>query len=79
MYVLNCSITFVVQKKTLGKTWGKVKPSIDYFKIFGCISHVYIPNNKRTMLDDRSFSCVLLGVSEESKAYVLYDPILQKL
>ena len=34
-----------------------------------------MPNNKRTKLDDKSLSCVLLGVSEVSKAYRLYDPI----
>ncbi|XP_042973054.1 uncharacterized protein LOC122304854 [Carya illinoinensis] len=32
-----------------------------------------------TKLDDKSFSCVLLGVGEESKAYRLYDPISQKI
>ena len=38
-----------------------------------------MPDSKRTKLDDKSFSCVLLGVSEESKAYRLYDPISQKI
>ena len=28
---------------------------------------------RRTKLDDKSLSCVLLGVNEESKAYRLYD------
>ncbi|XP_034674326.1 uncharacterized protein LOC117905532 [Vitis riparia] len=49
------------------------------FQSFGCISHVHVPDSKRTKLDDKSFSCVLLGVSEESKAYRLYDPISQKI
>lgn len=52
---------------------------VDYFRVFGCISHVHVPDSKRTKLDDKSFSCVLLGVSEESKAYRLYDPISQKI
>ena len=47
--------------------------------MFGCISHVHIPNSKRTNLDDKSVRCVLLRVSEESKAYRLYDPISQKI
>ena len=38
-----------------------------------------MPDNKRTKLDDKSFSCVLLGISEESKAYRLYDHISQKI
>ena len=36
-------------------------------------------DSKRTKLDDKSLSCVLLGVSEESKAYRLYDPISQRI
>lgn len=35
---------------------------------------MHIPDAKRTKLEDKNFSCVLLGVSEESKAYRLYDP-----
>ncbi|RVX13416.1 Retrovirus-related Pol polyprotein from transposon TNT 1-94 [Vitis vinifera] len=47
--------------------------------VFGCISHVHIPDSKRTKLDDKSVRCVLLGVSEDSKAYRLYDPVSQKI
>ena len=79
MHVLNRSSTFAVQHKTPEEAWGKLKPSVDYFRVFGCISHVHVPDSKRTKLDDKSFSCVLLGVSEESKAYKLYDPISQKI
>ncbi|RVW18436.1 Retrovirus-related Pol polyprotein from transposon TNT 1-94 [Vitis vinifera] len=68
-----------VQNKTPEEAWGKLKPSVDYFRVFGCLSHVHVPDSKRTKLDDKSFSCVLLGVSEESKAYRLYDPISQKI
>ena len=38
-----------------------------------------MPDNNRTKLDDKSLSCVLLGVSEESKAYRLYDPTSQRI
>ncbi|RVW45415.1 Retrovirus-related Pol polyprotein from transposon TNT 1-94 [Vitis vinifera] len=61
------------------EAWSGSKPSVDHFRVFGCISHVHIPDSKRTKLDDKSVKCVLLGVSEESKAYRLYDPISQKI
>ena len=38
-----------------------------------------MPDAKRTKLDDKSLCCILLGVSEVSKAYKLYDPISQKI
>ena len=61
------------------EAWSRSKPSVDHFRVFGCISHVHIPDNKRTNLDDKSVRCVLLRVSEESKAYRLYDPVSQKI
>lgn len=79
LHVPNGSPTFAIQNKSPKEAWGKVKPSFDYFRVFGCISHVLIPDNKRTKLDDKSFSCVLLGVSKGSKAYRLYDSVSQKI
>jgi len=40
---------------------------------------VHIPDKWRTNLDDKSHKCVFLGVSEESKAYWLYDPTTKKM
>ena len=33
----------------------------------------------RTKLDNKSFECVLLGFSEETKSYRLYDPMAKKM
>lgn len=79
VHVLNRSPTLAVRNKTPEEAWSGGKPSIEYFRVFGCISHVHVPDNKRTKLDDKSITCVLLGVSEESKAYRLYDPISQRI
>ncbi|KAH9743189.1 Integrase catalytic domain-containing protein [Citrus sinensis] len=43
------------------EAWSGIKPSIEYFRVFGCISHVHVPDSKRTKLDDKSQICVLLG------------------
>ncbi|CAL8176431.1 unnamed protein product [Prunus armeniaca] len=79
VHVLNRSPTFAVKNQTPEEAWSGVKPTVDYFKVFGCVSHVHVPDSKRTKLDDKSLRCVLLGVSEESKAYRLYDPVSQKI
>ena len=68
VYVLNRSPTLVVKDMTPEEAWSGSKPSVDHFRVFGCISHVHIPDSKRTNLDDKSVRCVLLRVSEESKA-----------
>jgi hypothetical protein len=56
-----------------------VKPSVHYFRVFGCIAHVHIPDVHKKKLDDKSTKCVLLGVSDESKAYKLYNHADKKI
>ena len=79
VHILNRSPTLAVKNMTPEEAWSGVKPSVEHFWVFGCISHVHVPDIKRTKLEDKRFTCVLLGVSEESKAYRLYDPIANKI
>ena len=79
VYVLNRSLNLVVKDMTPEESWSGFKPLVDHFRVFSCISQVHIPDSKRTKLDDKSVTCVLLEVSEESKAYILYDPVSQKI
>jgi len=59
VHVLNCSPTLAVKNKTPEEAWSGVKPSVEPFRVFGCIAHVHVPNSNRTKLDDKSLSCVL--------------------
>lgn len=79
IYVLNRSPTLAVKDVTPEEAWSGIKPSVNHFRVFGCVAHVHVPDSRRTKLDSKSFRCVLLGVSEESKAYRLYDPISKKI
>ncbi|KAM1072945.1 hypothetical protein ACFX2B_017883 [Malus domestica] len=79
VHVLNRSPTLAVKNKTPEEAWSGTIPSVSYFRVFGCISYVHIPDNKRTKLDDKSMKCVLLGVSKGSKAYRLFEPVSQKI
>ena len=78
-HVLNRSPILGMKDMTPEEAWSGVKPNVDYFRVFGCIGHVHVSDNKRKKLDDKSFQCVLLGMSEESKAYRLYDPTSKKI
>ena len=78
VHVLNRSSTLVVKDKTPKEMWSGVKPKVDYFRVFGCLAHVHVPDQKKTKLDDKSLQCVLLGVSHESKAYRLFDPATRR-
>ncbi|CAJ2658399.1 unnamed protein product [Trifolium pratense] len=78
-YVINRSPTLSVKNMTPEQAWRGTKPSVSFFKVFGCIGYVHVPDVKRKKLDAKGIKCVLLGVSEESKAYKLYDPIQKKI
>lgn len=79
VYVLNRCPTISVKSVTPEEAWSGVKPSVEHFRVFGCMSHVHVPDAKMTKLENKSVKCILLGVSEESKAYRLYDPINKRI
>ncbi|RDX75453.1 hypothetical protein CR513_44651, partial [Mucuna pruriens] len=68
-----------VKNITPEEAWSEMKSSISYFRIFGYIDFVHVLNQKRSKLDDKSTKYMLLSVSEESKAYKLYDHINEKI
>ena len=78
-YVLNRCPTYALTDITPHEAWSGTKPSVDHFRVFGCLAHVHVPDVKRSKLDNKSFVCVLLGMSEESKGYKLFDPLNKKI
>lgn len=76
VHVLNRSPPIAVKGKTPEE---RCMPNIDYFGFFEYICHVHIPNAKISKFDDMSYKAVLLGESEKSKAYRLFDPINKRV
>ena len=79
VHVLNRSPTQALQHITPEEAWSSLKPNVEYFRVFGCLAHAHVPDQKRIKLDNKSIQCVLLGVSDESKAYRLFDPTSKKI
>ena len=46
---------------------------------YKCIAYVHIAYEKRKKLDDKGEKCIFLGVSDQSKAYKLYNPSTKKI
>ncbi|GAU29902.1 hypothetical protein TSUD_379930 [Trifolium subterraneum] len=78
-HIMNRSPTLSVKDITPEETWSGIKPSVHHFRVFGCIAFAHVLDKQRTKLDDKNIKCVHLGVSDESKAYKLYDPIKKKI
>ena len=79
VHVLNRSLKFFLKHMTPQEAWSRKKPSVDHFRVFGCIAYACIPDERRQKLDDKGEKCVFLGVSESSKVYKLYNPMTKRL
>ena len=79
VYLMNRSPTLAVLDKTHEEVWRNQVPSVAHLKVFGCIGYVHIADQKRKKLDSKSEKCVHLGVSKESKAYRMYNPITKRI
>ena len=79
VHILNRAPTRSLHGKTPYEAWYKRKPSVHYFRVFGCVAHVKKVGPSVTKLSDRSTLMVFLGYEEGSKAYRVYGPKVNKL
>ena len=79
VYVMNRSPSAAVTDRTPEEAWSSRKPSVDYFKVFGCVGYVHNPDQRRKNLDDKSTKCIHLGISNGSKAWRLYNPATKRV
>lgn len=79
VHVLNRCLTLALKNKTPEEVWSGYKPSVENFKVFGCVGHVHIPDANRNKLEDKSRKCIFLGLCDESKGYRMYEPVAGRL
>ena len=72
-YVLNRVVIRPLLEKTPYELLRKKKPSIGYFKIFGCKCFVLKTNGHDGKFDARSYEAIFLGYSLTSRAYRIYN------
>jgi hypothetical protein len=72
-YILN-RVPTKATNKTPYELWTGRKPSLKYFRIWGCPAEArpYRPQEKK--LDERTVSCYFIGYAERSRGYKFYDP-----
>lgn len=77
--ILNGSLTLSVQNMTLEEAWNWKRPNVGYFRMFRCIAYTHITNKKRKKLDGVGEKCIFLSVSDNYKAYKLYNPNTKRI
>ncbi|PKU75919.1 Retrovirus-related Pol polyprotein from transposon TNT 1-94 [Dendrobium catenatum] len=79
VYVLNRCPTKAVKDITPIEAWSGDKPSVDHFRIFGCLCYVHIPKQKRHKLEEKPDKGIFLGYSSQSKGYIFFNLKTQQL
>jgi transposase InsO family protein len=75
VFILNRSPTQSVEGRTPYEVWHGKKPSVDYFRTFGCVEHVKQRNKRLSKLEDRSTMMVFIGYEPGSKVWRFYNPV----
>lgn len=57
IHILNRCPTLAVKDMMPEEAWSGHKPTVDHFRIFGCIAFAHVPNEKRKKLDNKREKC----------------------
>nr|GEV03772.1 retrovirus-related Pol polyprotein from transposon TNT 1-94 [Tanacetum cinerariifolium] len=73
----------ILIRAILGKTPYKIlkgrKPTLDYFRVFGSKCFILSTKDYLTKFDPKSYECVFLGYSQNSKAYIVLNKRTRKV
>lgn len=79
VYILNRCPSAALRDVTPEEKWSNYKPSVEHFRIFGCVGYALMPYEKIIKFDEKSIKCVMFGLIEESKAYRLFNSDTKKI
>ena len=74
VYLLNRAPTKSIIGKTPYEAYYNRKPTVDHFRIFGCVGHVKDVTPHLSKLADRSKPMVFIGYDSNTKGYRMFDP-----
>ena len=55
------------------KLWN-MKPTVSYFRVFGCVCYVFVPNHLRSKFDKKAVRCIFVGYDSQRKGWKCCDP-----
>ncbi|KAK8913590.1 hypothetical protein KSP39_PZI024172 [Platanthera zijinensis] len=73
-YILNRSPCRALVNTTPFEAWSKIKPDISHLRIFGSLTYSLDTTQSKDKLEEKGVMGILLGYSDSSKAYRIYNP-----
>lgn len=56
------------------ETLWDIKPTVSYFRVFGCICYVFVPSHLRSKFDKKAVRCIFVGYDDQRKGWRCCDP-----
>ncbi len=79
VYIMNRTPTSAIHGMTPEEKFTGKKPDVSHLKVFGCITYVHVPDEKRSKLDPKAKKCIFIGYSLEQKGYKCFNLSTRKL
>ena len=79
VFLQNRLPTRAVRDKTPFEAWYGYKPSLKFFRIFGCLCFTHVPQISRDKFDKRALPGIFIGYSSVAKAYKVFQPQTGKI
>jgi hypothetical protein len=79
IYIMNRTPIAVVHGMTPEEKFTGKKPGVSHLRVFGCITYVHVPDEKRSKLDPKAEKCIFIGYSLEQKGYRCFNLYTRKL
>jgi len=76
---MNRTSTSAIHGMTHEEKFTGKKPDVSHLRVFGCITHVHVHDDKRSKLDPKAKKCIFIGYSSEQKGYRCFNPSIRKL
>ncbi|CAH1450104.1 unnamed protein product [Lactuca virosa] len=51
-----------------------MKPTVSYFRVFGCVCYVFVPSHLRSKFDKKAVRCIFVGYDNQRKGWRCCDP-----
>jgi hypothetical protein len=67
VYIINQTPTTTIHGMTSEEKFISKKPNVSLLRVFGCIVHVHVLNEKRSKLDPKAKKCIFIGYSLDYK------------
>jgi transposase InsO family protein len=74
VYIINRTPTIIVHGMTPKEKFTGKKPNVSHLRVFGYITYVHVPDEKRSKLDPKVEKCIFIGYSLEQKGYRCFNP-----